>query len=125
MFGLMARVAVLGVAALLTLNGALAQEPPALAQATGAEKERIKGLIEQARKEGAISYIDGMITPATHDLLSVAFGTHYGLPDSFKVANIYAAPVGIITRLGQEMKANRMTFDVAAVASPAWVQGRL
>lgn len=125
MFGYMMRLAVFGVAALFTLNASLAQEPPALAKATGAEKERIKGLIEQAKKEGGISYIDGMITPASHDLLSVAFKKHYGLPDSFKVANIYAAPVGIITRLGQEMKANRMTFDVAAVASPAWVQGRL
>ena len=41
---------------------------------------------------------------------------------SFKVGNTYMAPSGIITRLGQEMRANRLTFDVGAVASPAWVR---
>lgn len=110
----------------LAMPGAgFAQEPPALAKATGAEKERLTKLIEEAKREGAVSYIDGLITPGTHDALSEAFKKHYGLPESFKVGNTYAAPVGIITRLGQEMKANRITFDVAAVASPAWVQGRL
>ena len=125
MFRCTSMFAILGLATVLTLGAARAQEPPALTQATGAEKQRISGLIEQAKKEGAVSYIDGMITPGTHDSLSAAFKKRYGLPDSFKVANTYAAPVGIITRLGLEMKANRITFDVAAVASPAWVQGRL
>jgi ABC-type Fe3+ transport system substrate-binding protein len=125
MKGFVLRLAALGLAALLTPNVAWAQEPPALAAAKGAEKERLKTLIEQAKKEGAISYIDGLITPNAHDALSAAFKKHYGLPDSFKVGNTYAAPVGIITRLGQEMRADRITFDVGAVASPAWVQGRL
>ncbi len=119
------KLAVLGIAVLLLPQPALAQEPPALAKATGAEKERLKGLIEQAKKEGAISYIDGLITPPTHDLLSAAFKKHYGLPDSFKVGNTYGAPVTIITRLTQEMRADRYTMDVVAVASPPWVQGRV
>lgn len=118
-------LALFAAAGLLTSGATWAQEPPALAKATGAEKDRIKGLIEQAKQEGAVSYIDGLITPGTHDALSAAFKKYYGLPDSFKVGNTYAAPVGIITRLGQEMRANRITLDVAAVASPAWVQGRL
>lgn len=118
------KLAGLAVAALLVPQMALAQEPPALAKATGAEKERIKGLIEQAKKEGAVSYIDGLITPGTHDKLSAAFKKYYGLPDAFKVGNTYGAPVTIITRLNQEMRADRYTMDVVGVASPAWVQGR-
>jgi iron(III) transport system substrate-binding protein len=106
------------------LGVAWAQDPPALANATGAEKDRIKSLIEEAKKEGAVSYIDGLITPRTHDLLSVAFKKYYGLPDSFKVGNTYGAPVTIITRMNQEMRADRYTIDVVGVASPAWVQGR-
>jgi iron(III) transport system substrate-binding protein len=118
-------LAVLGFALLAMPGSPWAQEPPALAKATGAEKDRLKSLIEQAKKEGAVNYIDGMITPPTHDLLSVAFKKHYWLPDSFKVGNTYGAPVTIITRLTQEMRANRYTMDVVSVASPAWVQGRI
>jgi iron(III) transport system substrate-binding protein len=106
-------------------GAAWGQEAPALANAQGAEKDRVKGLIEQAKKEGAVSYIDGLITPGTHDALSAAFKKHYGLPDSFKVGNTYGAPVTIITRMTQEMRADRYTLDVVGVASPAWVQGRL
>jgi iron(III) transport system substrate-binding protein len=124
MRGLVCRLVALGFAGLAMPSAGWAQEPPALAKATGAEKARLTKLIEQATKEGAVSYIDGLITPDTHDLLSAAFKKHYGLPDSFKVGSTYGAPVTIITRLGTEMRANRITFDVGAVASPAWVQGR-
>ncbi|HET9902611.1 MAG TPA: ABC transporter substrate-binding protein [Xanthobacteraceae bacterium] len=110
--------------AVLVPGAPRAQEPPALQRATGADKERLKRLIEEAKQEGAVSYIDGLITPGTHDLLSAAFKKHYGLPDSFKVGNTYGAPVTIITRMTQEMQANRYTIDVVGVASPAWVQGR-
>ncbi|MBN8906840.1 MAG: ABC transporter substrate-binding protein [Rhodospirillales bacterium] len=114
-----------GVAGLAIAGPAFAQEPPGLAKATGAAKEQLKSLIEQAKKEGGVAYIDGLITPGTHDLLSTAFRKYYGLPESFKVGNTYGAPVTIITRLNQEMRANRYTMDVVGVASPAWVQGRV
>ncbi|MCC7346413.1 MAG: ABC transporter substrate-binding protein [Variibacter sp.] len=122
---LVLRAAVLALTALFASQAAQAQEPPALSAATGPEKDRLKALIEQAKKEGAVNYIDGLITPQAHDALSEAFRKHYGLPASFKVGNTDMAPSGIITRLGQEMRANRLTFDVGAVASPAWVRGRL
>jgi iron(III) transport system substrate-binding protein len=119
------KLAVAALAALLMPYSGWAQDAPAIAKATGAEKERLKGLIEQAKKEGAVSYIDTLITPQAHDKLEAAFKKHYGLPASFQVGGIYLSPSAMITRLGQEMHANRVTFDVAAVASPAWVQGRL
>jgi hypothetical protein len=119
------KLAILGVVGLMVPSAVRAQEPPALAKVTGADKDRLRNLIEHAKKEGAVSYIDGLITPGTHDRLSAAFKSYYGLPDSFKVGNTYGAPVTIITRLNQEMGANRYTMDVVGVASPAWVQGRL
>jgi iron(III) transport system substrate-binding protein len=117
-------LAALGVAALLGSSAGWAQEAPALAKATGAEKERLKGLIEQAKKEGGVTFIDALITPKTHDQLSEAFKKHYGLPASFKVGNTYMAPSGIITKLEQELRSGRVSFDVGAVASPAWVAAR-
>ncbi|HET9902610.1 MAG TPA: ABC transporter substrate-binding protein [Xanthobacteraceae bacterium] len=117
-------LAALGAAMLFAPGPASAQEPPALAKAQGAEKERLKGLIEEAKKEGGVVFIDALITPKTHDQLAEAFKKHYGLPASFKVGNTYMAPSGIITRLVQELRSGRVTFDVGAVASPAWVQAR-
>lgn len=117
-------LAALGLAALLGPSAAWAQEPPAVANATGAEKERLKGLIEEAKKEGGVTFIDALITPKTHDQLTEAFKKHYGLPASFKVGNTYMAPSGIITKLEQELRAGRVSFDVGAVASPAWVAAR-
>lgn len=114
----------LGLAAMIGPGTTWAQEPPAVANATGAEKERIKGLIEEAKKEGGVTFIDALITPVTHDQLAAAFKKHYGLPASFNVGNTYMAPSGIITRLEQELRAGRVSFDVGAVASPAWVMAR-
>jgi iron(III) transport system substrate-binding protein len=118
------KMAALSIVALLNSSAAWAQDPPAVANATGAEKERVKSLIEKAKKEGGVVFIDALITPKTHDQLADAFKKHYGLPASFKVGNTYAAPSGIITKLEQELRSGRVTFDVGAVASPAWVQGR-
>src|SRR6201999_1837025 len=92
-------LAALMVTAFVAAPIASAQEAPAVAQATGAEKDRIKGLIEQAKKEGGVVYIDALITPKTHDQLTEAFKKHYGLPAAFKVGNTHMAPSGIITRL--------------------------
>src|SRR4051812_29044796 len=124
MRGLALGVALFGVAGLLMSGPAWAQEPPAMANATGVEKERVKALIEQAKKEGSVTYIDALITPKTHDQLTEAFKKQYGLPASFKVGNTYMAPSGIITKLEQELRAGRLSFDVGAVASPAWVAAR-
>jgi iron(III) transport system substrate-binding protein len=121
---LAAKLGLLAITALLLPGAAWAQESPAVAGAKGAEKERIKGLIELAKKEGEVVFIDALITPITHDQLAAAFKKHYGLPDSFKVGNTYMAPSGIITRLEQELRAGRVSFDVGAVASPAWVKAR-
>jgi iron(III) transport system substrate-binding protein len=114
----------LAIAALLAPDVARAAEAPALANAKGAEKERLTKLIAEAKEEGEVIFIDALITPITHDKLAEAFKKHYGLPESFKVGNTYMAPSGIITRLEQELRAGRVSFDVGAVASPAWVKAR-
>jgi iron(III) transport system substrate-binding protein len=117
-------LAALGLAALLGSSATWAAEAPAVAAATGPEKERLTKLIEEAKKEGGVTFIDALITPKTHDQLSEAFRKHYGLPASFKVGNTYMAPSGIITKLEQELRAGKVSFDVGAVASPAWVKAR-
>jgi iron(III) transport system substrate-binding protein len=115
----------LGIAAGLTATAA-AQEPPAVALlADAAAKAKLKELIAAASKEGAVSYIDTVLQPTTHAALAEGFRAYYGLPASFKVAGLTQAPGNVITRLQQEMNANKLTFDVGSVASPPWIYARI
>lgn len=118
-------LAALAAAGLFALRSpAWAEEAPALAKASAAEKQRLAELIAGAVKEGQIAYADTMISPVTHDALAAAFKKHYGLPASFKVGHMYNGPSQVITRVQQELNANRVTFDVGAVASPGWIMAQ-
>lgn len=117
----------LGVGCLTLLVGALvslqvrAQEPPALQGASGDEKARLAPLIEGAKKEGAVSYWDSIFQPETNDALTAAFKKRYGLPNSFKVNYTLSVTTALITRVEQELNADQVTIDIAAVASPTWI----
>jgi iron(III) transport system substrate-binding protein len=108
------------VAAILA-RPAAAQEPPALQGAAGDEKARLTALIDGARKEGSLTYWDVVIQPETNDALTAAFRKHYGLPNSFAVNYQLSATAALVTRVEQEINANRVTVDVAAAGSPSWV----
>ncbi|MCC7346121.1 MAG: hypothetical protein IT538_01875, partial [Variibacter sp.] len=99
---------------------AYAQEPPAMAGASPEEKARLKTLIEEAKKEGAVTYWDAIIQPETNDALSAAFRKRYGLPNSVKINYPRSSTLGLITRVDQELSADRVTMDIAAVGSPTW-----
>ena len=103
------------------VGGAAAQEPPALQGASAQEKARVSALIDGAKKEGALTYWDVVIQPETNDALTAAFRKRYGLPNSFQVNYQLTATAGLVTRVEQEINANRVTIDVAAVGSPPWV----
>jgi iron(III) transport system substrate-binding protein len=116
--------AMLALALIVTPSVGWTQEAPAVAQAQGADKERLKVLIAAAAKEGQVNYIDTMISPVTHDAMAAGFRKYYGVPASFKVGHMYNGPSPVITRLQQELNASRVTFDVGAVASPGWVNAQ-
>jgi iron(III) transport system substrate-binding protein len=104
---------------------ARAQEPPALAGATPEEKARVLQLIEGAKREGSLTYWDVVIQPETNDALSAEFRKHYGLPGSFRINYQLSSTANLVTRVEQEIGANRVTIDVAAIGSPAWVFERV
>jgi len=105
------------VSGLIFAGVAAAQEAPALKGLSGAEKQRVQTLIEGAKKEGAIAYVDAIIQPETNDALTEAFKKRYGLPASFKVNYQLLSTLSLITRVDQEIAAGRVSFDVAAVGS--------
>jgi iron(III) transport system substrate-binding protein len=114
------RVFLAALAALVATH-ALAQEPPALQGVPADEKARITALIDGARKEGALTYWDVVIQPETNDALTAAFRAYYGLPGSFQVNYQLSATANLVTRVEQEISADRVTIDIAAIGSPSWV----
>jgi iron(III) transport system substrate-binding protein len=113
---LLAAVIVMGL-----MRSVFAQEPPAFTGASADEKARLTGLIDGAKREGSLTYWDVVIQPETNDALVAAFRRHYGLPNSFAVHYQLSATAALVTRIEQEISANRVTIDVAAVGSPPWV----
>ena len=99
----------------------LAQTAPALQNAAPEERARLEKMIEGAKQEGALSYLDTVLQPSTNDDLVAAFRKHYGLPSSFKVNYALATTGNLVTRVEQEIGADRVTTDVVAIASPTWV----
>src|SRR5260370_808500 len=100
---------------------AAAQEPPALQGVSAEEKARLPQLVDAAKKEGSLTYWDVVIQPETNDALTAAFRKFYGLPNGFRINNQLSATAPLVTRVEQEINANRVTIDVAAVGSPPWV----
>ena len=94
-----------GVAAAVIASTAFAQDVPAVQGASEAEKARILGLIEGAKKEGSVTYWDVVIQPETNDALTAAFLKYYGLPSSFKVNYQLLATGNLVTRVEQEIAA--------------------
>jgi iron(III) transport system substrate-binding protein len=101
-------------------GSALAQGAPALQNVSAQEKTRLEKLIEGARQEGVLSYLDTVIQPTTNDELAAAFRRHYGLPPGFKVNYALINTGNLVTRIEQEIGADRVTTDVVAIASPTW-----
>jgi ABC-type Fe3+ transport system substrate-binding protein len=102
-------------------RAASAQEPPAFVGVSTEEKARLTQLIDGAKKEGNLAYWDVVIQPETNDALVAAFKKYYGLPNSFQVHYQLSATAGLVTRVEQEIGADRVTIDIAAVGAPAWV----
>src|SRR5882757_2503796 len=119
----MQRILTLSAAAMIAAfaAGARAQEAPALQGASPTEKARILALIDGAKKEGSVAYWDVVIQPETNEALTAAFLKYYGLPSSFKVNYQLLATGNLVTRVEQEIAADRVTVDIAAVGSPPWV----
>jgi iron(III) transport system substrate-binding protein len=112
---LLAAVVIAGLA-----RPAAAQEPPALQGVAAEEKARLTQLIDAAKREGSLTYWDVVIQPETNDALTAAFRKFYGLPNGFQINYQLLATAALVTRVEQEIGANRVTVDIAAVGAPAW-----
>ena len=90
---------------------------PVASSAADAELAR---LIEAAKKEGEVHYIDALVQPKTQGLLDRAFRKKYGLPDSFKFTHTLQGTGQVVATVQQEIKAAQHTIDVVYLAAPGF-----
>lgn len=112
-------IALMGI--LVASCAARAQDIPATRGLDAAAKAAVMELIEGAKKEGSLAYADTIIQPTTNDQLVKAFREYYGLPATYPITYTLLTSAAMITRLEQEMSADKIRVDVAAVGSPTWV----
>ena len=105
------------------LNGvraAVAAAVLATAPALWAADADLARVIEAAKQEGEVHYIDAVITTKTHAGLERAFRKKYGLPDSFKITHTLQGTGQVLASVQQEIKAGQHTFDLVWLASPSF-----
>lgn len=106
-------------------TSSLAQEPTALADIKDpAEKVRVQGLIERAKKEGALSWIGVQFAPDRAEPIIAEFKRYYGL-DNLQGEYSYTPTGEIITRVEQLLRAKRNSIDIVWTSSPAWYKDLL
>ena len=86
------------------------------ARAADAELARI---IEAAKKEGEVHYIDNQNQPKTAAALEQGFRKRYGLPDGFKVTHTLRGTGEAVATVQQEIKAGQHTIDLMWVGGSA------
>jgi iron(III) transport system substrate-binding protein len=110
----------------LVLSGvvpSLAAEAPILSQLEGADRARVAKLIEAARQEGSVTVLNPLFSDHTARLFDTAFRSLYGLGDDFKLVNIRKGTGRVVATATQEMRANKLTFDVVIVSAPPFYIG--
>ena len=82
-----------------------------------------KALIPLAKKEGAVISLISLFQDRTAKALEKAFRERYGLGDDFSYTNIRKGTGPSLSMARQEIKANRVTFDVIMTAGAGFFAG--
>ena len=77
-------------------------------------------LVEEAKKEGGVHYIDAVVAPKTQVGLDRAFRKKYGLPASFTFTHTLRGTGEVVASVQQEIEAGQHTIDLVWVGAPAF-----
>jgi iron(III) transport system substrate-binding protein len=92
-------------------------EAPILSSLSGAERNRVAGLIQAAQQERELVWLDGVVAPASAVKFEEAFKRRYGLTD-LKINHQRLQSGQLTTQVQEEVKAGRVTVDIFGVAAP-------
>ncbi len=76
-------------------------------------------LVQAAIKEGTLNWIDAVVDAGSAQKMIAAFKLANGLPDSFQVKQEQLGTGPLASRVGEEVKAGKITIDLFAIADPA------
>lgn len=88
---------------------------PSMVMAFSAEQ---KSMIEAAKKEGELTWIDSIVVPPNAKAMEKAFKEYYGLPESFKINHQRKGTGPTATLVAQEVQSGRVTIDLFGAAAP-------
>jgi iron(III) transport system substrate-binding protein len=72
-------------------------------------------IVEAAKKEGQLNWIDATVQQFNDDKFHGAFRKKFGLPDSFQVNHAFKATGDLITQVQQEVQAEKVTQDFVLI----------
>jgi len=64
-------------------------------------------VVEAARQEGALNWVDSIIVPSSAKVIAAAFRKHYGLPEDFKVNHQRLGTRPLSSRVAEEVTNDR------------------
>jgi iron(III) transport system substrate-binding protein len=79
-------------------------------------------LVDAAKKEGAVTLLNPVLSDRTGQLLGEAFVKRYDLGPNFKFNNLRRGTGQTVAQVRQEMKAGRFTVDILLVSAPAFFE---
>ncbi len=94
-----------------------AADAPILGTLSGAERDRVAALIQAARQEGELNWLDAVVVPASAAAMGKAFKARYGL-SNLQINHERIQTAAVTAHVQEEVRAGRVTIDVFAVASP-------
>lgn len=127
--GGLTRRELLRAAGALTLGGAAARphaaraqssDPPAVREAkSDAERDRVRALVGQARKDGQLNWVGVLVEPDQAEKVVAEFRRYYGL-DRVRVNYTYTSPGETVTKVEELLRARRADVDVVYNSAYAW-----
>jgi ABC-type Fe3+ transport system substrate-binding protein len=80
-------------------------------------------IVDGAKKEGAVNFIDVSLQQFNDQPFADAFRKKYGLPDSYQVSHVIVGTGDLITKVQQELQAGNVTFDLVWIGDLAFWKG--
>jgi iron(III) transport system substrate-binding protein len=97
--------------------------PAAAAAQPAAKTSGLDQIIEGAKREGQLNWIDATIQQFNDDRFHGTFRKKYGLPDSFQMNHAFKATGDLITQVQQEVQADKVTLDYVLIGDLSFWKG--
>jgi iron(III) transport system substrate-binding protein len=96
---------------------------PAAGASAGARTAGLESIIEAAKREGELHWIDASVQQSNDEKFHTAFKQMFGLPDSFRARHTLKGTGDVATQVQQEIQASNVTVDFVWLGDLAFFKG--